>query len=235
MSTIGTSRKSTHSRQASTTAIPKPHVDIDTRSDVIPDLEEHHPNDATKGPKPHYTLFIRLPFPRGDFQDPPPISWDASKDKQLWKCISSGTSKDLNWKVLSIQFDVPLSFLLQQAAWLYERHFEGMKKGMMRLGAGTGSGTPSPLPQGVDGSAIAEEGDVTSRGGVAMERAGSRGLKIRTDHLVQILMIIIQTLRSRLRSFPRSQDHIYILRKLDLPHRLRGSVLECRERLRLLL
>lgn len=25
------------------------------------------------GPEPSYTVFIRLPFPRGDFVDPPPV------------------------------------------------------------------------------------------------------------------------------------------------------------------
>lgn len=64
--------------------------------------------------EPSYTVYIRLPFPRGDFVDPPPVSdpslcrhipspilidlhshqvkWDASKDESLWK-ILSGVSK----------------------------------------------------------------------------------------------------------------------------------------------
>lgn len=27
-------------------------------------------------PQVHYTVFVRLPFPRGDFMDPPPVSYD---------------------------------------------------------------------------------------------------------------------------------------------------------------
>lgn len=54
----------------------------------------------------HFTVFIRLPFPRGDFVDPPPVSttitkgsawtltnihqidWDSSKDRALWDILS---------------------------------------------------------------------------------------------------------------------------------------------------
>jgi hypothetical protein len=164
------SRKPPHSRPASLTATPKPHLDINTGLESNAYLtDEETTTTANPSSKTHYTLFIRLPFRRGDFQDPPPISWDAARDRQLWKCISSGTSKDLNWEALSEKFDVPLTFLLQQAAWLYERHFEGMKKGMMKLGAGAGSGVASPVP---------DDGVESPRGGVGMERVGSRGMKI---------------------------------------------------------
>ena len=53
----------------------------------------------------HFTVFIRLPFSRGDFVDPPPVStiqkgaalsltnthqidWDSSKDRALWDILS---------------------------------------------------------------------------------------------------------------------------------------------------
>lgn len=36
----------------------------------------------------HFTVFIRLPFPRGDFVDPPPVKWDAAKDQRLWDILS---------------------------------------------------------------------------------------------------------------------------------------------------
>lgn len=35
-----------------------------------------------------FTVFIRLPFPRGDFVDPPPVKWDAAKDQRLWDILS---------------------------------------------------------------------------------------------------------------------------------------------------
>ena len=43
----------------------------------------------------------------------------------------------------SNRFQVSLSFLLQQAAWLYERHFAQMRAQMKKLGA---SNAPSPVP-----------------------------------------------------------------------------------------
>lgn len=77
-------------------------------------------NRQSQAPAPppsiHYTLLIRLPFPRGDFEDPPLVSdtmeevsghgliytkveWDASKDKKLWKIISKNPkSGDIDCK-----------------------------------------------------------------------------------------------------------------------------------------
>jgi len=40
----------------------------------------------------HYTCFIRLPFPRNDFEDPPPVEWDTGKDRALWKLISKASN-----------------------------------------------------------------------------------------------------------------------------------------------
>lgn len=63
------------------------------------------------------------------------VSWDIAKDRQLWKIVSKATdSRDLDWADLSERFQVPLQFLLQQAAWLYERHFAQMKAQMKKLG-----------------------------------------------------------------------------------------------------
>lgn len=42
--------------------------------------------------EPQFTVFVRLPFPRGDFVDPPPVRWDSSKDQTLWDILSR-TSK----------------------------------------------------------------------------------------------------------------------------------------------
>lgn len=71
---------------------------------------------------------------------------------------------------MSTRFNVTLSFLLQQAAWLYERHFDAMKAQMKRLSAASAapSGSASPAP---DGGVKVEGG----AGGVAMSRTGSRG------------------------------------------------------------
>lgn len=118
----------------------------------------------------HYTVIIRLPFPRNSFEDPPPVEWDAAKDRALWKLISKASnSRDLDWEEIAGRFDVGLSFLLQQAAWLYERHFEGMRKQMLKLGSQAPSQAPSPGPGAESGSS---SGVV---GGVAMQRQGSKG------------------------------------------------------------
>lgn len=102
----------------------------------------------------HYTVLIRLPFARNGFVDPEPVSWDATKDKALWKLISKASnSKDLDWEAIAERFEVGLGFLMQQAAWLYERHFEGMREQMRKL------------------STVA-----VPEGGVAMRREGSRGM-----------------------------------------------------------
>ena len=119
------------------------------------------PAEPSSAPAPHYTVFIRFPFARGDFQDPAPTNWTAAKDRQLWKLISKSHSGDLDWAGLSQQFDVELNFLLMQAAWLSERHMERMRRQVTRIGGGvagdTGSGTGSSV------------------GGVKMERTASRG------------------------------------------------------------
>ncbi|KAK1060119.1 hypothetical protein LTR74_012138 [Friedmanniomyces endolithicus] len=155
----------------------KPSHSCHTSSVAVPKQEPR----ATKAPSPrpspiiearpqvHYTCFIRLPFPRGDFQDPLPVEWDAIKDKALWKLISQASnSKDLKWEEIANRFDVGLPFLLQQAAWLYERHFEGMRKQMQSIGV---SQAPTPtLPE-----SGASSGTSAQAGGVAMQRQGSKG------------------------------------------------------------
>ncbi|KAK5276234.1 Autophagy protein 29, partial [Exophiala xenobiotica] len=69
----------------------------------------------------HFTVFIRLPFNRGEFVDPPPVAWSAVKESALWNIISrQAKGNEIDWRSLSEQFEVSQSFLLQQAAWLYE-------------------------------------------------------------------------------------------------------------------
>jgi hypothetical protein len=63
--------------------------------------------------EPSYTVFIRLPFPRRDFVDPPSVShslfpnpkltfqveWDPAKDKALWKILSKASkNSDIDCK-----------------------------------------------------------------------------------------------------------------------------------------
>ncbi|KAJ5336763.1 hypothetical protein MYU51_005893 [Penicillium brevicompactum] len=98
-----------------------------------------------------FTVFIRLPFPRGDFEDPQPVEWNASKDQALWDVLSRPSKGDIDWKALAGHFDVTLQFLLQQAAWLYDRQLSQVRAQMRKVGT-TQSTSPSPVPGSVSGS-----------------------------------------------------------------------------------
>lgn len=67
---------------------------------------------------PIYTVYVRVPFPRGDFVDPPPVrllpsmlsfmdalaedlkvEWDAAKERSLWKVLSKASkNSDIDCK-----------------------------------------------------------------------------------------------------------------------------------------
>ncbi|KAJ5930522.1 hypothetical protein N7466_006015 [Penicillium verhagenii] len=102
----------------------------------------------------NFTVFIRLPFPRGEFVDPPPVEWNASKDQALWDILSRPSKgDDIDWKALADKFDVTLQFLLQQAAWLYDRQLSQVRAQMRRFDPTAQSNSPSPAPGSVSGSA----------------------------------------------------------------------------------
>lgn len=145
---VESTRKATHSRHASRSVTQPQITETKVSKQTSPAPSQIQPKQQV-----HYTCFIRLPFPRGDFEDPPPVEWDSAKDKALWKLISKASkSKDLDWEEISVKFNVSLPFLLQQAAWLYERHFDGMRKQMQKLGV---SGAATPVGgDGASGSGI---------------------------------------------------------------------------------
>ncbi|KIX06540.1 uncharacterized protein Z518_04516 [Rhinocladiella mackenziei CBS 650.93] len=117
----------------------------------------------------HFTVFIRLPFNRGNFVDPPPVAWSAAKERALWDIMSrQGKGNEIDWRSLSERFEVTQSFLLQQAAWLYERQLSQVRAQMRRVG-NRQSATPSPAPGSVSASMV---------GGQAMKRAGSGGSRV---------------------------------------------------------
>ncbi|KAB8070761.1 hypothetical protein BDV29DRAFT_29084 [Aspergillus leporis] len=100
----------------------------------------------------NFTVFVRLPFPRGDFVDPPPAEWNAAKDQALWDLLSRPSKgDDIDWKALAERFEVTLQFLLQQAAWLYDRQLSQVRAQMRKVGT-TQSNSPSPVPSSVSGS-----------------------------------------------------------------------------------
>ncbi|KAK8155066.1 hypothetical protein BKA80DRAFT_142858 [Phyllosticta citrichinensis] len=116
--------------------------------------------------KVHYTVLIRLPFARRDFVDPAQVDWDQTKDQALWKIISrpkEGARDDIDWQDLASRFGCSSAFLLQQAAWLYERHLNHVRAQMRKVGSGASGG-------GGSGS-----GTGNAPGSVPMKRGGSGG------------------------------------------------------------
>lgn len=114
----------------------------------------------------YFTVFIRLPFRRGSFVDPPPVAWSAAKERELWDVVSKQSrGNELNWTQLAEHFEVTQAFLLQQAAWLYERQLSQVRAQMRKMG-NRQSATPSPAPSSISGSTV---------GGPAMKRGGSGG------------------------------------------------------------
>ena len=119
----------------------------------------------------HFTVFIRLPFRRGDFVDPPPVAWSAAKERALWDVISrqgQGKGNEIDWHALANQFEVTQPFILQQAAWLYERQLSQVRAQLKKV-SNRQSTTPSPAP-GSMASSLA--------GGQPMKRAGSGGSRV---------------------------------------------------------
>ncbi|KAI5925734.1 hypothetical protein F4810DRAFT_29542 [Camillea tinctor] len=94
-------------------------------------------------PEPTYTVFIRLPFPRGSFIDPPPVNWDSSKDEDLWSIVSKVSKTEIDWNEIAADFQVTVDFLLQQVAYLTERHASQVRA-QMRKAAAAAKGAPSP-------------------------------------------------------------------------------------------
>lgn len=81
---------------------------------------------------PRVVVYLRFPRNRNGFRDPAPVEWDAKKEKELWGMLK-GTSTDLEWHKLAKHFDVSVVYILQQAAWLYEKELSLLRKRISRL------------------------------------------------------------------------------------------------------
>ncbi|KAI0838329.1 hypothetical protein F5Y06DRAFT_296870 [Hypoxylon sp. FL0890] len=111
---------------------------------------------APPQPEPTYTVFVRLPFPRGNFVDPPPPNWDSTKDEALWSIVSRLSKTEIDWNDIANEFGVTADFLFQQIAWLTERHTSQIRAQMRKAAAAAkGSSAPSPQP-GPEGPFAAE-------------------------------------------------------------------------------
>ncbi|GKT42667.1 autophagy-related protein 29 [Colletotrichum spaethianum] len=105
---------------------------------------------------PTYTVFVRLPILRGEFTDPPPVNWDSTKDDVLWNILSNAAKTEIDWNELFVaptgldqaaHFDVTVDFLLQQVAYLTERHTAQLRAQVRKAtAAAKGSSAPSPIP-----------------------------------------------------------------------------------------
>ena len=125
---------------------------------------------STQASDCHFTVFVRLPFPRGDFVDPLPVTWDSSKDRALWDILHRAEKgREVDWQSLASEFDVTLPFLLQQAAWLYERQLSQVRAQLRKVNRPSSIGN-SPTPGSASSSAVAS--------GQAMIRATSGGSRV---------------------------------------------------------
>ncbi|KAK6224406.1 hypothetical protein QIS74_02733 [Colletotrichum tabaci] len=94
---------------------------------------------------PTYTVFVRLPILRGEFTDPRPVTWDSTKDDVLWNILSNAAKTEIDWNELAAHFDVTVDFLLQQVAYLTERHTAQLRAQVRKAtAAAKGSSAPSP-------------------------------------------------------------------------------------------
>ncbi|KAK5991248.1 Autophagy-related protein 29 [Cladobotryum mycophilum] len=114
-----------------------------------------------------YTIFVRVPIPRGTFVDPPTISWDLAKDEALWKILSGAAQKEIDWNLVADRFEVPVDFLVQQVAYLTERHASQVRAQVRKAtAAAKGSAAPSPIP----GSESAGVGNLRTASALSIRR-----------------------------------------------------------------
>ncbi|KAH8908004.1 hypothetical protein BR93DRAFT_958513 [Coniochaeta sp. PMI_546] len=123
--------------------------------------------------EPKYEIYVRLPFNRGDFVDPPPVDWNDSKSDALWNIISDveRTERKIDWNELAISFGVGVDFLLMMAQTLAERHTNQLMGLFRKAAVATGaSGAASPVNAGFPSGISAQD---TTASGESMKRAAS--------------------------------------------------------------
>ncbi|MCJ1362014.1 hypothetical protein MMC16_001116 [Acarospora aff. strigata] len=155
--------------------MPQPPSRTSSVSSELPGLS-HVPRESTQanthqaGHDVHYTVFIRVPVPRGDFIDPQPVDWNVSKDRALWRYLSK-RSKSGEVDCEAEQYNVTLPFLLQQAAWLYEQQLSQVRAQMRKVT------TPLPTaPSPVPGSA--SENTTVGTRGIGRGGSGDAGSRV---------------------------------------------------------
>lgn len=82
----------------------------------------------------HATVYLRFPFARNGFDDPPIDHWNPEKQKLLWRRLSSAESRsEIDWDRLSAELKVSVPFILQQSAWLYQLELDQLRHEMGRV------------------------------------------------------------------------------------------------------
>ncbi|KAF9879649.1 hypothetical protein CkaCkLH20_03192 [Colletotrichum karsti] len=117
------------------------------KADINSSYASKHVERTYSMTDPTYTVFVRLPIVRGEFTDPPPANWDSTKDDELWNILSGAAKTEIDWNDLASHFDVTVDFLLQQVAYLTERHAAQLRAQVRKAtAAAKGSAAPSPIP-----------------------------------------------------------------------------------------
>lgn len=140
---------------------------------------------------PRIVVYLRFPRNRNGFNDPVPVEWDAGKEKELWAMLKD-TITDLEWHNLAKHFDVSVVYILQQAAWLYEKELSILRKRISRLSTSLPPGNRiSPLNSASPQHAAAESpktmdpsiGISDANSFLANESLGDQGLAVPVQSL----------------------------------------------------
>ncbi|RDA95359.1 hypothetical protein CP533_3483 [Ophiocordyceps camponoti-saundersi (nom. inval.)] len=163
----------------------------------------------------NYTVYVRVPIPRGQFVDPPqgrrpvedPLGSFPNRDRLWVLCEPLNAFDALLTAIQGIRcsyfpvrgrealiltlrsalgFQVPVDFLLQQVAYLTDRHASQVRAQVLKAtAAARGSAAPSPVPPGSDHprttSALSVKRDSPlprHDGGFVSRPAGSRNTSV---------------------------------------------------------
>lgn len=96
---------------------------------------------------PRTVVYLRFDRPRDGFIDPKPVDWSNRKENELRAILRDATG-NLDWEKLAQHFNVPTSYVLQQAAWLYEMELDLVKRRMSQFAQGSHIETRGPRPDG---------------------------------------------------------------------------------------
>ncbi|KAI5812647.1 hypothetical protein BZA77DRAFT_137290 [Pyronema omphalodes] len=103
-------------------------------------------------PEVQYTVYVRLPFNRNGFIDPPRVDWDTSKDQYVKQMLPTVMQfKEQDWDTLAAHLQVSRAFLLQEVAWQLENNLSSVRAQMTKTGTGapvvnTNNLPPPPSP-----------------------------------------------------------------------------------------